>query len=199
MEYRSVYRNGKRSMMACGLVVMLSVSVNAQYKVSSALFKSGSTHTEPFVPANEDTVQTDSTKALRSLNNVKSPTTAVLLSAILPGAGQVYTGRYWKVPIVLGFSGYFVYEVMKLNDSYKSAQGKYTESVNKGENNGQGNAQFQYERDFYRDERDRFGFYFLLTYLLNIVDAYVDASLFDFDVGDNLTGGTSLKIRVPIR
>jgi len=185
-------------MMACGLVVMLSVFVNAQYKVSSALFKSGSTHTESVVPASEDTVLTDSTKALRPVSNGRSPTTAILLSAIVPGAGQVYTGRYWKVPIVLGFSGYFAYEVMKLNDNYKSAQGKYTESVKEGENNGQGNAQLQYERDFYRDERDRFGFYLLLTYLLNIVDAYVDASLFDFDVGDNLTGGSSLKIRIPI-
>ena len=185
-------------MMACGLVVMLSVFVNAQYRVSSALFKSGSTHTESVVPASGDTVQTDSTKTLRLVSNGRSPTTAVLLSAMLPGAGQVYTGRYWKVPIILGFSGYFVYEVFRLNDRYKSAQGNFAESVSKGENNGQGNAQFQYERDLYRDERDRFGFYFLLTYLLNMVDAYVDASLFDFDVGDNLTGGTSLKIRIPI-
>jgi hypothetical protein len=186
-------------MMACGLVVMLSVFVNAQYRVSSALFKSGSARSEFVAPASEDTMQTDSAKSLRPPGNRKSPRMAVLLSALLPGAGQVYTGRYWKVPIVLGFSGYFVYEVIKLNDSYKSSQGKFTESVSKGENNGQGNAQLQYERDFYRDERDRFGFYFLLTYLLNIVDAYVDASLFDFDVGDNLTGGTSLKIRIPIR
>jgi hypothetical protein len=188
-----------RSMIACGLVVMLSVFVNAQYRVSSALFKPGSSQGGAFVPACEDTVQTDSTKTFVSVGNVKSPTTAVLLSAILPGAGQVYTGRYWKVPIVLGFSGYFAYEVVKLNNSYKSAQGKYAESVSKGENNGQGDGQLLYERDFYRDERDRFGFYFLLAYLLNIVDAYVDASLFDFEVGDNLTGGTSLKFRVPIR
>ena len=198
MDYRLVCRNGMRSMMTCGLVVMLSLFANAQYKVSSALFKSGSTHMKPVLPASEDTAQTDSTKALRPLGNVKSPATAILLSAILPGAGQVYTGRYWKVPIVLGFSGYFVYEVAKLNNSYTFARGKYTESVNTGVNNGQGDAQLLYERDFYHDERDRFGFYFLLTYLLNIVDAYVDASLFDFDVGDNLTGGTSLKIRMPI-
>ena len=185
--------------MACALVVMLSVFVNAQYKVSSALFKPGSTQAEVFFAAGEDTVRTDSTHVLRPMIDAKSPGTAVLLSAILPGAGQVYTGRYWKVPIVLGFTGYFVYEVIKQNNNYKSAQGKYTESVNNGENNGQGNAQWQYERDFYRDERDRFGFYFLLAYLLNMVDAYVDASLFGFDVGDNLTGGTSLKIRIPIR
>jgi hypothetical protein len=186
-------------MMACALVVMLSVFVNAQYRVSSALFKPGSIHAESVFAAREDTIRIDSTNSFRPAAHVKSPGTAVLLSAILPGAGQVYTGRYWKVPIVLGFTGYFVYEVIKQNNNYKSAQGKYSESVSNGENNGQGNAQLQYERDFYRDERDRFGFYFLLTYLLNMVDAYVDASLFGFDVGDNLTGGTSLKIRIPIR
>jgi hypothetical protein len=186
-------------MMACTLVVMLSVFVSAQDKVSSALFKPGAARAQSVFAAAEDTARADSANTLRPVSNVKSPGTAVLLSAILPGAGQVYTGRYWKVPIVLGFSGYFMYEVIKQNDSYRSAQGKYTESVNKGENNGQGDAQLQYERDFYRDQRDRFGFYFLLTYLLNIVDAYVDASLFGFDVGDNLTGGTSLKIRIPIR
>jgi hypothetical protein len=186
-------------MMACALVVMLSVFVNAQYKVSSAVFKSGATQAASVFTASEDTVRTDSANVLLATGNFKSPGTAVLLSAILPGAGQVYTGRYWKVPIVLGLSSYFVYEVIKQNKSYKSAQGQYTESVNNGENKGQGNAQLQYERDFYRDQRDRFGFYFLLTYLLNMVDAYVDASLFGFDVGDNLAGGTSLKIQIPIR
>jgi hypothetical protein len=186
-------------MMACGLVVMLSVFVSAQYKVSSALFKPSADRAAFAAPSSQDTVQTDSTKTLSPAGPLKSPGTAVLLSAILPGAGQVYTGRYWKVPIILGFSGYFIYEVLKLNDSYKSAQGKYVESVANGENGGLGSAQLQYERDFYRDERDRFGFYFLLTYLLNIVDAYVDASLFDFDIGDNLGGGTSVKIRIPVR
>jgi hypothetical protein len=186
-------------MMACGLVVMLSVFVQAQYSISSALFRPAYGSGGNVQAMSVDTVRADTAKPLRPQVSTKSPRTAVLLSAILPGAGQVYTGRYWKVPIILGFGGYFAYEVVKLNDSYKSAQSKFTESVRKGENNGQGSAQYQYERDFYRDERDRFGFYFLLTYLLNIVDAYVDASLFDFDVGDNLTGGTSVKIRVPIR
>ena len=185
--------------MACGLVVMLSVFVRAQYRVSSALFKPSAEVAGYATPFAQDTVQIDSVKALRPAGPLKSPGTAVLLSAILPGAGQVYTGRYWKVPIVLGFSGYFIYEVLKLNDSYKSAQGKYAESAAQGENSGLGSAQLQYERDFYRDERDRFGFYFLLTYLLNIVDAYVDASLFDFDIGDNLGGGTSVKLRIPVR
>ncbi len=198
MDYRLVSRIGIRSMMACALVVMLSLFAKAQYKVSTALFRQGSAQTESVVRASEDTVQKDTTKTLRPLSKAKSPTTAILLSAILPGAGQVYTGRYWKIPIVLGFSGYFISEVVKLNKSYTSARGQYTESVNNGVNSGQGDPQLLYERDFYHDERDRFGFYFLLTYLLTMVDAYVDASLFDFDVSENLTGWTSVKISVPI-
>ena len=185
--------------MACGMVVMLSVFVNAQYRVSSALLKSSPVNSVAPMSATPDTVIIDSAKGFRLAGDTKSTSTAVLLAAILPGAGQLYTGRYWKVPIVLGFLGYFGYEVVKQNDQYTSARGKYAASVASGENNGQGNAQLLYERDFYRDERDRFGFYFLLAYLLNIVDAYVDASLFNFDVGDNLTGGTTLKISVPIR
>jgi hypothetical protein len=177
---------------------MLFVSVNAQYRVSSALFRTSPHRLNDVRSDPADTISVDSTKEALLAVNGKSTTTAVLLSAILPGAGQVYTGRYWKVPIILGFGGYFAYEVVKLNDKYSSARNAFSTSVAKGENNGQGSAQLQYERDFYRDERDRFAFYFLLTYLLNLVDAYVDASLFNFDVGDNLTGGASLKIRVPL-
>jgi hypothetical protein len=129
---------------------------------------------------------------------IKSPTTAIILSAVLPGAGQIYTGRYWKVPIILGFGGYFAYEWVRMNDHYTQSRSSYQASVSAGENNGQGNPQLLYERDFYHDERDRFAFYLAITYLLNIVDAYVGASLYNFDVGDNLGGGTSVKISVPI-
>ena len=88
---------------------------------------------------------------------------------------------------------------LKANDLYLSARGKYQQSVERGENGGQGSAQFLYERDFYRDERDKFAFYFALTYLLNIVDAYVGASLYNFEVTDNLGGGAALRLSVPIR
>ena len=84
-----------------------------------------------------------------------------------------------------------------MNDHYKQSRTKYDESVKAGDNNGQGDAQFLYERDFYHDERDRFAFYFAITYLLNLVDAYVGASLYSFEVGDNL-GSTSVKISIPI-
>jgi len=168
---------------------------HAQYKVSSALFKSNRSH-----PASRTSFQVDSLSAdTTSVGQTsKSPATAILLSAVLPGAGQVYTGRYWKVPLILGFGAYFVSMWVKMDNHYAESRDAYAASVAAGVEGGQGDSRKLYERDFYRDERDRFGFYVVLTYLLNIIDAYVGASLYDFDVGDNL-GGTSVKLSIPIR
>jgi hypothetical protein len=146
-----------------------------------------------------DSLRAESLAVDTSVRQGKSPTTAILLSAVLPGAGQVYTERYWKVPIILGFGAYLVHKWLKANDLYLSARGKYAGSVQRGENAGQGSAQLLYERDFYRDERDKFAFYLALTYLLNIVDAYVGASLYDFEVGDNLGGSATLRLSIPFR
>ena len=120
----------------------------------------------------------------------KSPVLAMTLSAVLPGAGQVYNESYWKVPVVLGFAGYFMYEIIHNNNLYKDYGEQYQESLETTPG-GQGDQQLLALREFYRDERDRFGWYFLITYALNILDAYVDASLYDFDVGEDL----SLQLR----
>ena len=181
-----------------GIIVLLclpySVGVG-QYKVSSALFKHPRSSEQQSLIVRDDSLSRDTTD---SPKNFKSTTTAILLSAAVPGAGQIYTGRYWKVPIILGFGGYFLSMWMKMDNHYRESRDAYAASIADGVYKGQGDPRLQYERDFYRDERDRFGFYIVLTYLLNIVDAYVGASLYDFDVGDNLCG-TSVRIRMPIR
>lgn len=126
----------------------------------------------------------------------KSTTTAVLLSAVLPGAGQVYTERYWKIPIIWGFGVYFGSIWIKANNLYNDAAERYTASLANG---GSGDDYERYRRDFYRDERDRFAFYLAITYVLNLVDAYVGASLYEFDVSDDLGGNAQLRISMPIR
>ena len=196
MKSRSyVLRFLRRIAVTC-LAGAVSSSAIAQHHAAAALFKPEplpEVHSLLLVP---DSVRSDTSYA--PTLPARSPTTAVLLSAVLPGAGQVYTGRYWKVPLILGVGGYFASVWVKQNNLYRDARAKYQASVDAGENNGQGNAQWLSTRDFYRDDRDRFAFYIAITYLLNLVDAYVDASLYNFDVGDNLGGGTSVKISVPI-
>lgn len=114
----------------------------------------------------------------------KSTTTAVLLSAVLPGAGQFYNESYWKVPIATGLGVYLGYEFFSNNSQYQHYKDLYSESTQGGAN---GNQQYYNLREFYRKERDRFGWYFLLLYIANLVDAYVDANLSDFEISDDVS------------
>ncbi len=111
-----------------------------------------------------------------------SPSTITLYSAILPGFGQVYNESYWKLPILYGLMGWYGYNVGKNHDKYIKYRNLYREDPQavKAES-------FRSFRDFYRDSRDEYFIYLLLTYLGGLVDAYVDAHLYDFEVGDDLS------------
>lgn len=184
-----------RNTLLCTLLCVVMQPADSQEHVSAALFKPAPNPQNSFFLSLPDSLMGDSV-SVRIISS-KSTTTAVLLSAVLPGAGQIYTGRYWKVPLILGFGGYFASVWVKQNNRYADARSNYQASVDAGENSGQGNPEYLKERDFYHDDRDRFAFYLAITYLLNLVDAYVGASLYSFDVGDNL-GSTSVKISIPI-
>lgn len=130
----------------------------------------------------------------------KSTKLAMLLSAVIPGAGQVYVERYWTVPIVWGFGYYFYRSMNRQGDLYQQYRESFSRSVETDTVNhpAMGNSLLRDIRDFYHDERDRFAIYLGLTYLLNIVDAYVGASLFGFDVSEDLGGNAKLNLRIPI-
>lgn len=112
----------------------------------------------------------------------KSPWGAVGRSAVIPGWGQYYNESYWKIPIVLGVMGWFTYLYVENNNLYKKYGDLYYESLDQMPN---GDSQYKEARDFYRNERDQWALFLGLTYLLNLVDAYVDAHLFDFTVSEN--------------
>jgi hypothetical protein len=114
----------------------------------------------------------------------KSPLKAVLLSAVLPGAGQFYNESYWKIPIIAGIGGYLVYEVIQSNNDYKNYADQYALTVTS--TNPQGDQRLLNLREFYRDQRDQFYIYCALLYFVQLADAYVDAELYDFDVSDNI-------------
>jgi len=113
----------------------------------------------------------------------KSPTIAVLLSAVLPGAGQFYNRSYWKIPIITGLIGYFGYEYIQNNNKFKDYRDQYDASITP--ENPFGDQNLKALREFYRNQRNDFVWYFMIVYVVNLVDAYVDAHLFDFDVKEN--------------
>lgn len=119
----------------------------------------------------------------------KSPWGAVLRSAVLPGYGQYYNESYWKIPVVWGFLGWFGYNYIKNNDDYHYYRDLYLET---------GEEIYKQYRVFYNDQRDLFAIYFVLAYILNLVDAYVDAHLFDFSVSEDFFSGMP-QFRISLR
>lgn len=105
------------------------------------------------------------------------------MSALLPGLGQIYNETYWKVPIIWGLGGYWVYEWIRLNEKYQDYGDRF--AANPTAPDG---SQLKRIRDFYRDERDRFAWYLGALYFVNLLDAYVGANLYDFSVGDDFNG-----------
>lgn len=124
----------------------------------------------------------------------KSSWGAVVRSALLPGLGQIYNESYWKAPIVWGVSGWFIYNWINNNNLYRDYRDQYLQSVSTGSEN----SLYKSLREFYRDQRDLFAIYLGLTYFLNLVDAYVDAQLFSFDV-EGLNNEVRLNFRIKLK
>ena len=128
-----------------------------------------------------------------------SPKKAAILSAVLPGAGQVYNGKWWKVPIVyagLGGFGYLAYSNYSSYRTYLIAYelktGDLDEGVTPSEyeiqlaENYQASQLQSYKNSYRRD----FEFYCIILaawYGLNIVDAIVDGHLYTYDISDDLS------------
>ena len=102
--------------------------------------------------------------------------------------------------VVVGFGVYFASMWLHNNRLYHDYRDQYIASITPEDPGGDQNLQML--REFYRDERDTFTWYFFILYFLNIADAYVDASLYDFNVSDDLSirlmpeMGTRLTLRV---
>jgi hypothetical protein len=118
----------------------------------------------------------------------KSPWGAVARSAIIPGLGQFYNESYWKIPVIWGVGALFISGWVYNNNLYKDYKNLFIET---------GNNNYLSYRDFYRDQRDNFTIYLVLLYILNLVDAYVDAHLYDFNVEEDfITGSSRVNFRL---
>ena len=168
----------------------------AQSKVTSALIKQDTTENTQLI---NDTLDLRAGKiSLSPELHSKSGNLAILYSALLPGAGQVYAHRYYTIPLIWGFGIYFASTAISQHNLYKDYQEKFAKSVLVDTINHTGDPYMLRARDFYHNQRDQFIFYCFITYLLNIVDAYVGATLYDFDVSDDLGGSAKIQFRVPL-
>ena len=155
-------------------------------------------------------VSADTTKVIQkeaTQENVHSPKKATIYSAILPGLGQAYNKKYWKIPLVyIGFGtiGYFIgwnnnnYQISK--HAYKdltdnNPDTKFYETLDAYKyydlSNATSKANFidglDKRQQYYRRNRDMLVITMAGFYGLQIIDASVDAHLFNFDMSDDLS------------
>lgn len=125
-------------------------------------------------------------------NNIDplTPAKAAFYSAILPGLGQAYNKKYWKIPIVYGAIGVSLYYYIDSNTKYHKYRDAYKRRLE-----GFTDDEFSYldenrlitGQKFYQRNRDLSALFVVGFYVLNIIDANVDAALIQFNVNENLS------------
>ena len=133
---------------------------------------------------------------------VPNPTKATWLALVIPGGGQIYNRKYWKLPIFYGGFAGCAYALTWNSKMYKDYSTAYKDAMN-------GNMQsssitdllppgykisetqlkelLRKRKDTYRRYRDLSIFAFIGVYLLSAIDAYVDAELSNFDITPDLS------------
>lgn len=133
---------------------------------------------------------------------VPNPTKATWLALVIPGGGQIYNRKYWKLPIFYGGFAGCAYALTWNGKMYKDYSAAYKDAMN-------GNMQsssitdllppgytisesqlkelLRKRKDTYRRYRDLSIFAFIGVYLLSVIDAYVDAELSNFDITPDLS------------
>lgn len=162
--------------------------------------------TDTLVLVNGETVRLIPSVHVGALGH--SPHTATMYAAILPGLGQIYNKKYWKLPLLYGGAFALGYAIHFNNKYLKKYSNAYRDFLLGDPNNksymyfvekahlteadvqGQYKSWFQNslkkKKDYYRRYRDLSIFGMAGLYLVQIVDACVDAHFFNFDVSDDL-------------
>ena len=119
-----------------------------------------------------------------------TPAKAAFFSAILPGLGQAYNKKYWKIPLVygaLGTSVYFYIDNNRKYHQYRNAYKSRLEGYTTDDLAFLDNDRLIAGQKFYQRNRDLSALVTLAFYALNIIDANVDAALIQFNVDENLS------------
>ena len=155
-------------------------------------------------------LEVDSTKITKVTTDaeiIHSPKRATIYSAILPGLGQAYNKKYWKIPIIYAGFGAIGYFIGWNNGFYKTYKLAYSDLTDKDpgtvsyfdldaseyydlENPTEFNnfkSGLSKQSEYFRRNRDLLIIVMAGFYGLNIIDASVDAHLFDFDISEDLT------------
>lgn len=148
----------------------------------------------------EGIIIVDSLQKKKARINPLAPSKAAFYSAVIPGLGQIYNKRYWKVPIVWGVIGGAIYgyvwndnQYQRFRTAFKRRQAGFIDDEFYDPFNGVGliprlsQEALQSEQEARQRDRDLWLLASIGMYVLNIVDANVDAHLKQFNVDEDLS------------
>lgn len=177
-----------------------SIKSGESYKIATGVFPDSSTVYLSFSP--------DSVQDVIALNLqekfVPDPKKAMWLAIVIPGGGQIYNRKYWKLPLVYGGFVGCLYALNWNNTMYRDYSQAYIDIMDSDENTKSYenflpigydvNANmsrlqeiFKRKKNFYRRYRDLSMFCMIGVYALSILDAYIDAELSSFDISRDLS------------
>lgn len=200
------------------MVVGLWFSAIVAYAQKVASLQQPASATETVLAVEKPVVQeltpADSLKALKMAKKAEKrdwatwkpdPKRAMWLAIVLPGAGQIYNRKYWKLPIIYGGFVGCAYAMRWNNQMYSDYSRAYIDIADDDPNTKsyetfikfgntinetnieQWKSRFKSRKDRFRRWRDLSFFCMVGVYGLSIIDAYVDASLSQFDISDDLS------------
>ena len=123
---------------------------------------------------------------------IQSPRKAAILSSTLPGLGQIYNKKYWKIPIIYAGLLTSAYYINDNNVQYKRYKDAYLKRLDNNPDNDDFVGEYSSGdllilKDFYRRNREVSILCFVGTYIINVLDASVDAHLFDYDISEDIS------------
>jgi hypothetical protein len=177
------------------LTLLYCFSLQAQDKTDEKL-----SNEVPLIIENDSLLITKEIKKSSDIDAL-TPARAAFYSAILPGLGQAYNKKYWKIPLVYGALGTGIYffvtnqkEYNRYRDAYKSRLAGFTNDEFYLDAAGNQLAtpritttNLERAQELFRKNKDLSLLITVGIYALNIIDANVDAHLLQYNVDENLT------------
>lgn len=193
-------KNLWRWLSVCFMLTLLQVGISGQVEEDHLLDSikvDSANQSLKMILEKKDTTLLIPVDSLVSLplkkKNVKfdrNPKRAWWYSAILPGLGQAYNRKHWKIPIIYTVFLATYYMIDDSNFKYNKFKSAYAEYAEVGSPIWAPNSddkRLKVQKDFYRRNRDLGIIIGVMMYFMNIIDASVDANLMDFDISDDLS------------
>ena len=185
----NVNRNSGQYFVVLGLFLILfslPIKIYAQHDSLSTLRDS-------LIVKKDSTIQKNTKSYPKAFPKNHSPKKALILGLIIPGSGQIYNRKFWKLPIVYGGIGGLGYLAYYNGSKYTGYRRSYLAMVDDDPLtvNTYDPNKSQADMKLFRDNYQKFYEYSVVGlvgfYLLTVADAFVDAHLMNFDISDDLS------------